>query len=172
MQSDAELVKAALDGRREAYDQLVRRHERALLAAAGHVLGDLQQAEDAVQEALVIAYRKLASLRRPGRFGPWALRITRREALRLARRRERSATAIELDEPADHRQDGRIDPDTRHVLAAVMALSAPQRQAVLLRYFGGHSLGEIAAMTGAAVGTVKSRLARAKRRLRETLKED
>ena len=171
MQPDAELVKAVLAGRREAYDQLVRRHERALLAAAGYVLGDLQQAEDAVQEALVIGYCRLGSLRRPARFGAWVLRIVRREALRLARRRGRNAGPIELDQAADYRQDGRIDRDTRQVLAAVMELSPPQRQVVLLRYFGGHSLGEIGKMTGAALGTVKSRLARAMRRLRETLKE-
>lgn len=171
MQNDAELVRAVLAGRQEAYAELVRRHERALLAATGEILGDLHAAKDAAQEAFVTAYEVLRSLRKPAAFGPWVLQIARRHALKMARRQARTVPLTDASEPAWEQQDGRIDEQTQQVLSAVMKLPEKHRQVVLLRYFGPHSIAAIAEMTGQPVGTVKSQLSRASARLRERLKD-
>ena len=171
MERDSDLVRAVLAGRREAFAELVRRHERALLAQAGTILGDLTRAQDASQEALTIAFRRLNSLRKPEAFGAWATRIARNVALRMARRDGRIRRLTDRAELADGSSDGHLDELTRNVLRAVEQLPGKQRQVIRLKYFAGHSAKEIAQMTGQAVGTVHSQLSRAVSRLRERLKE-
>ncbi len=171
MQHDAELVAAVLDGQREAYAELVHRYDRTLLAAAGQILGNVHDAEDAVQEALVTAYQNLTALRTPAAFGAWALRIARRTALRMLRERSRMMGLMDAHQVASRRSDGRLDEETQQVLTAVMKLPERHRQVVLLRFFAKHSVREVAEMTGQAIGTVKSQLSRGVRRLRERLKE-
>ena len=171
MRSDAELVKAVLAGSREAYAELVQRHQRALLAAAGAILGEVHLTQDAVQDAFVTAYQHLPALRRPEAFGAWVLRIARTRALHIARRRKRTVLPGGRFDPPNPDRDSRIDPRTDRVLSAVMRLPKKQRHVVLLRFFAGHSLREIAEMTGDRLGTVKSQLSRATKRLREWMGE-
>jgi len=172
VETDGNLVRSVLSGRREAYAELVRRHERALVATAGAVLGDLEAAQEAAQEAFVAAYQRLASLRRAEAFGAWTAKIARRTAVRMARERARSRPLEGVPEAVDRAPtDGELDARVRRVLRAVERLPVRQRQAALLRYFGGHRVGEIAAMTGQPVGTVKSHLSRATARLRDWLAE-
>ena len=171
MSSDAELVVAVLRGERESYAELVRRHERSLMAVAGSILGDLHRTQDAVQETFVTGYQQLGCLRRPEVFGAWARQIARTTALKMVRSAGRTVSLNEGSEPACEHLDGRIDDRTDRVLAAVMKLPGKQRQVVLLRYFDGHALGTIAEMTDQPIGTVKSQLSRAAARLRERLKD-
>src|SRR5687767_4966777 len=93
--SDADLVAAALAGRRSAFAELARRYERSVVAAALGALRDYHAAQDVAQDALLTAYRKLASLRDPAAFGPWLLRIADRAARRKARsaRRQRGGAS-------------------------------------------------------------------------------
>src|SRR3954451_7677694 len=117
MQTDAEIVRAVLSGDREACAALVARHERAVWATAWRVLRDDHAAADAGQEAFLRAFHRLGDLRRPEDFGVWLLRIARREAIRLARRRardpRRSLDEAGVDPPQDRdRADG---PATRVV---------------------------------------------------------
>lgn len=82
-QSDSELVKAVLNGDRDAYGCLFERHERSVQAVALAVLGDYHAAQDAVQESFVTAFKKMGALRKGSSFGPWVRRIARREAIRM-----------------------------------------------------------------------------------------
>jgi len=164
------LVGAVLAGDRSAFALLVSRYKGAVRATALSVLGDHHAAEDIEQEAFVAAYRKLATLRSARKFGPWVLQITRRLALNAARRRPTTITLDEQAEPAAP-GDGQLEADLQPVLAAVMKLPEPERQAVMLRYFGGHSVQEMADMTSRSVGTVTKQLWRARQRLRRWIEE-
>jgi RNA polymerase sigma-70 factor (ECF subfamily) len=172
MLKDADSVRRVLGGDREAYAELVQRHERAVLAAAWAILGNQHDAQDACQDAFVIAFQKLSSLRNADLFGAWVLKIARRTAVTL-RRQRRKTLPLEANDPEAvcRTGDGGTDDRTQLLLAAVMQLPARQRQAILLKYCGGHGADAIAEMTGQPAGTVRSLLSRATARLRERLKE-
>ena len=86
MESDAALVEQVMKGQREAYSRLVKRYERAAKATARSIVKDHHRAEDIAQVAFVGAFQKLAMLRRPGAFGPWLMKIVRRESISWLRR--------------------------------------------------------------------------------------
>ncbi len=170
MQADTELVKAVLGGERSAFAELVRRYERAVRGVALSVLGDSHAAEDVAQDCFVIAYEKLAELRKPEAFGYWVLKIARREAISRSRSRVKMASLEESKIAAAKDRDGQLDEDLQEVLAAVMKLPGHERQVVMLKYFNGRSTRQIAQMTGRAIGTVSKQLSRAHKRLRRILK--
>jgi RNA polymerase sigma-70 factor (ECF subfamily) len=176
---DATVVRAVLDGDREAFRILVDRELSGVVRAAERLLGDRQEAEDVAQEAFVIAYRSLASWRAQGTFGAWIARIAVRLAVRRAARRRVVPWA--RPRPVDDEEDrtpavpgGPNDPEwiavrgeqARDVRRAVAALDEPYREVVALRFFADRSLDEIAAMTGRPLGTVKTHLRRGLLRLR------
>jgi RNA polymerase sigma-70 factor (ECF subfamily) len=166
MQPDSQLVPAALEGNQAAFAELVGRYQRAARAAAFHLLGDHHAAEDAAQEAFVAAYQKLSDLKEASRFGPWLLTIVRHKAERIGRARRSN---VPLDHATDvaGREVRKLDDEAEHLLAAVMGLPERERQLVMLRHFGGHSVAEIAAMLARPVGTVTKQLSRCYCRLRE-----
>jgi RNA polymerase sigma-70 factor (ECF subfamily) len=174
MKADAEIVRAVLRGDRGAFAALVARHERAVWATAWRVLRDDHAAADAGQEAFLRAFQKLGHLRHPERFGIWLLRIARREAIRLARRRahdpSRSLDEAGTDPPrGQDRADGpatRLSADAEELLAAVAMLPEHERLVIVLRYFDGRSVAEVAAALGRPVGTVTKQLSRALERLK------
>jgi len=171
VQSDAELVRTVLDGQRETYSVLVKRHERAVRATAAGVLKDHHAAQDAAQEAFVAAYRKLGRLRRPAAFGPWVLKIARREAIRMAKKRRAFYPLDPQTERAETGSDGQLSEASRELLEAVMRLPKHERVAVMLRYFDGHDVNRIAEITARPVGTVTKQLSRARARLRKWIQE-
>ena len=171
MRSDSELVRQALAGRHDAYGELVRRYERAVFAAAGAILRDWHDVQDAAQEAFLLAYRRLGQLRDKGLFGQWVVRIARTQALTLLRKARR---AVSLEETVGEVADvtnHKVDARTGELLQAVMKLPTAQQQAVLMRFFGGHSVGEIAEITAQPVGSVTSQLSRAYQNLRTLIGE-
>lgn len=169
-QSDAELVGLVLDGDSAAFAQLVRRYEAPVQAVSVNILGNRDAADDAAQETFIKAYEKLGSLRRPAAFGPWLLKIAGRSALD-ATRRSHKAEPLErfahIPAPGD---DGQLDSAKQELLAVVLKLPKAQRQVVMLRYFGAHSVRETADAVGRSVGTVTKQLSRAHERLRNMLK--
>ena len=171
-QSDSKLVKAVLNGNRDAYSCLFERHERSVQAVALAVLGDYHAVQDAVQESFVTAYRKLGGLRKGSSFGPWIRQIARREAIRIGRSmlQGKDANKSVMDANATS-NDGRIDESNRRLLDAVMRLPKHERVVIMLRYFDGHSVKIISEMTGRQVGTVTMQLSRAHARLHKWLKE-
>ena len=171
MQSDGELVQAVLDGHCEAFAPLVTRHRRAACAAAARVIGDLHDAEDAAQEAFMVAYQRLGTLRKASAFGSWVVRIAHRQAMDMVRKNKKESSA-QLEPGAYHDEhDGRLDEVSQRLLAAVMALPDHERAPVILRSWEDYSLQEIAEMTGCSVGTVSKQLTRAYARLRRQLKD-
>src|SRR3990170_3109777 len=87
MTDEQAIVRAVLDGDRDAFRVLVEHESAAVIRACHRVLGDLGEAEDVAQEAFVIAYRSLASWRADGPFGAWLARIAVRLAIRQSTRR-------------------------------------------------------------------------------------
>jgi RNA polymerase sigma-70 factor (ECF subfamily) len=173
------IVDRVLSGDREAFRALVEREGPGIVRACHRVLADLDEAEDAAQEAFVTAFGALPTWRRDGTFGAWLTRIAVRIALRRAQRRKPVAWIDPANPGTVADFPGGIDPaaaalraerdsSVRHALAG---LAEPYRETVSLRYFGELSLAEIAELTGRPLGTVKTHLHRGLLRLRTSLEE-
>lgn len=174
--TDVELVFAARRGDAGALGLLLHRHRPALLAVAVSLLGYGPDAEDAVQEASLVALRRIDDLRDPNAAGPW-LREVVRNACRMQSR-------VNAPVPAG---DGlaalpSTEPDPQELLErsalrdwvwhAIGELSAPLRLVVMLRYFTTvTAYQDIAEACGVPVGTVRSRLSEARRRLARGLQD-
>ncbi|MGH9023595.1 MAG: RNA polymerase sigma factor [Acidimicrobiia bacterium] len=169
---DVEAVERARAGDLDAFEALVVRHQAVAIRVAYAIAG--AEAEDVVQEAFVKAHGALARFRPGAPFRPWLLRIVANEA-RNHRRSERRRTGLALrlaEEPA-------LAPSSEEIVlgrarrAAVVAglsrLSERDRLVLAYRYFAGLSEVEMAAALSCRPGTVKSRLARALRRLEGAL---
>ncbi len=169
--SDAELVKEVLDGSKDAFAELVRRYQRPAKATALHILGHYHSAEDAAQEAFVRAYRQLSRLSKPDAFGPWLLKIVHRCALDMADKKRPDVSLDAAGQLPAHQGNGRLDADKEQLLKLVMQLGKSEQQVVLLRYFGGHTVSQIAEIAGRSVGTVTKQLSRAHHHLRNQIKD-
>jgi len=177
VQSDAEIVSAVLNGYKDAFAVLVKRYERPVRAVAMNVLGDYHSTADVSQDAFVKAYRELPRLRKPAAFGPWLMKIAHRYALDLVRQRGREVHLKAGFAAATANPGGQLDEPMGlylirgTLLAAVVKLPKPQKQVVMLRYFTGHNVKDVAQIVGRGVGTVTKQLSRAHERLRKTLSE-
>ena len=174
---DEELVAAAKRGERDAYEEIVRRHQNIAFRTAWVITGSAADAEEAAQDAFVKAWRALPRFRAGEPLRPWLLTIVANEArnrVRAAGRRERLTLRV-----AEERRPGGAVPSPEaplldferrdELLAAVAALPEHDRQAIACRYFLELSEEETAAALGCPRGTVKSRLSRALDRLRERI---
>lgn len=166
--SDQELVERCRTGRTEDFAELVRRHERPLLAFLNHRLGEPVRAREAAQEAFVRAWTGLRRLEKPGAFLGWLLGIAARIVLEVRRQGRQPCLGPEaLDElPAPAAAPPGGDDDLE---MAIADLPEGQRQVILLRYFDGLSCQEVAERQGTPLGTVTKTLSRAYAALRERL---
>lgn len=165
--SDGDLVRLARAGDMQGFEKLVRRYQGLVVARAFAVLHDRAEAEDAAQETFVRAFRFLGQLRDPDSFVPWLLQAVVNVAKRAASRRAaRQHLPLQDSDLADRRE--------RHaeVLEAVAALPESYQQVVHLHYSQGFSCAEIARLLGLRIGSVTSRLTRARQMLRKILTED
>jgi len=170
---DDYLVLLAQGGSREAFDRLVARWTPKLLAFAARALGATEVAKDVVQDTWESAVRGLSRLDDPARFRPWIYAIAARkcaDALRGKYRTARIAESAEAMSPEAANAEGENN-DRLDVAAAMKRLPPEQRVAVSLFFGEELSVAEIAAITGAPEGTVKSRLFAARKALRDTLGE-
>jgi RNA polymerase sigma-70 factor (ECF subfamily) len=171
---DRDLVEAARRGSREAYADLIRARGDRLFAIAQRILRDVDRTEDAVQDALVIAWRDLPGLRDPDRFDAWLHRLVVRSCVREAMRRRRFVAnlhVLPVDLPAS--ADELLSVADRDQLERGFRRLDPQQRALLvLRYFAGFEPAEIAAILGIPAGTVRSRLHHAHRAMRAALDAD
>ena len=168
------LVERARRGDHDAFTELARGAATPLDRAARLILRDPELARDAVQEALIRAWRDLPGLRDPDRFDAWLRRLTVNACLDLARRRRRRVIEVELDSI-----DGPIVGDSagdlgdREVVdAAMRRLDEPSRAIVVLHYYLGLPLTDVGATLGVPTGTVKSRLHRALGEMRAAVEAD
>jgi RNA polymerase sigma factor (sigma-70 family) len=173
MTGDVELVHAAQAGDAAALGTLLESHQARLYATALAILRDRNQAQDAVQEAFLVALLRLHELRDPNAVGAWLHSVVRNACLmRLRAHRELPG---EIPESAvGHRRE--VDEALEQlalrdwVWTALEALPDDLRATVMLRYFCGHAAyTEIAAVLDIPLGTVRSRLNQAKRRLTDAL---
>ena len=169
MRTDAELVRAVIDGEREAFAVLVKRYEKPVVVVALNILGDRHLAADVSQEAFVKAYEHLAGLRRPQVFGSWLMKITRRCAIRLARRRPSEIRLEQGMAEGIEDCDGRLDESKQRLLSAIVKLPKSEKQVVMLRYFSDNTVNDVARILDRSVGTVTKQLSRARVRLRNIL---
>ncbi|MCE5266773.1 MAG: sigma-70 family RNA polymerase sigma factor [Planctomycetaceae bacterium] len=179
MSDDAQLIDEALAGKSESFGQLVLKYQDRLFNTIFHVVGHVEDARDIVQEALVQAFLKLESFRRESAFYTWLYRIAFNVAMNHRRRRRPPISMDRLREtnsmepvddddcPADalERKDRR-----REVRRAIGQLSEEYRAVVVLREIDGCCYETIAEVLDLPVGTVRSRLHRARIQLRDELK--
>jgi RNA polymerase sigma factor (sigma-70 family) len=169
--SDAELVAAARAGEGAALGVLIERHRAGMVGTAVGVLGHGAEAEDAVQEAIVVAIARFGEVREPGMVGGWLRAIVRNCCLMERRGRRVTVCAEGLEGGCADAEEVLEGHALREwVCRALDSLSEPLQLTVLLRYFTDvTSYQEIAAFSGVPVGTVRSRLAEGKRKLAEML---
>ncbi|MCI8699702.1 MAG: RNA polymerase sigma factor [Oscillospiraceae bacterium] len=148
-------------------EELVDRHETALFRAALAILGDVQEAEDAVQDTFLRYLEKRPELRDGGHEKAWLLKVTANRCKSILRTRRRRPTVELLDIYPVPEEEG-----SRELMEAILALPANQRSAVHLHYYEGYTSEEIGAILGQRPGTVRSHLSRAREALRRYLLED
>ena len=167
--SDAELLRAHAEGDPRAFEELVRRHRDRLWAVALRTMREPEEAADALQDALISAYRAAASFRAESAVTTWLHRIVVNASLDRIRRRQVRPTVPLLEdgpsEPAD-RRDRMAERDTALAIEGALGqLAVEQRAAITLVDIEGYSVADTAQILGVAEGTVKSRCARGRARL-------
>ena len=167
--SDAALVAAVGNGRREAYEELIRRYAGAIAAACRSKLGPRGPVDDMVQETFLRGYRAIATLDEPDRVGSWLYGIAVRTCLDWLKDKERTEVSFDAvgERPARAEPDD-CDREAR-MLAEVHALPEIYREAILLFYYQKQSYQEMARMMGVSAAAVNARLTKARATLRERL---
>jgi RNA polymerase sigma-70 factor (ECF subfamily) len=172
---DAEVVREVLAGSQEAFGELVARYKDAVFGVAFHRLGDFEEARDVAQDAFVKAYLSLSKLRDGDAFAHWLYRIADGTAVDAMRRRRGELSLENPDSldanrllPSPARDDALVAGQVREALAQ---LPEPDRLAVVLHYVNGYSHAEVAQFLGTTPGAVKTRVSRAKAKLRKEMAE-
>jgi len=168
------LVERAMRGDDVAFTELIDLDGDRCYAIAYRILRDAERAQDAVQQAFLLAWRELPRLRDPERFGPWLHRLlvnACHEELRRQRRWSTRIRALPVDGPSE--PDTTVSVDDRDALDRAFARLTPEQRSVfVLHHHAGLALAEIADVVGVPVGTVKSRLHYATRTLRAAIVAD
>ncbi len=160
VEPDPQLVASARAGDLEAFSELVRRYQGHVWRLSFHLVRSETVADDVTQEALVRAYRFLPRYRGDSKFSTWLFSITRNcalDELRRAERRWRLAGRVERDVAASGDHSVRVE-----VREALGGLPVALREPVVLIDMFGASYAEVASMLGVPLGTVKSRVHRAR----------
>jgi RNA polymerase sigma-70 factor (ECF subfamily) len=181
---DAQLISQALAGQTAAFGQLVQKYQDRLYNTVVHVAGNAEDAKDVVQEAFVQAFLKLESFQGASAFYTWLYRIAFNVAATQRRRRGAMRTAEKAaiadgqvrgfdgaprsDAPGEHLEQEERCRQVRHAIAR---LPEEYRTVLVLREMEGYCYETIAEVLDLPVGTVRSRLHRARMQLREQLKE-
>ena len=184
--TEKDLIQKAKSGDQDAFGQLVLAHQNKVYTICVHMVTDREEAADLAQEAFLKAWRSLSTFQGESSFATWMHRLTTNvclDYLRKQTRRQNISTAVSLDdedsgwtEPADHSQDPQLQLEReerkRALARALGELPEHHRQTLIMREVSGMSYQEIADAMGADLGTIKSRIARARERLRKILLRD
>lgn len=177
MKTDVALIEATLQGDQRAFEELVRAYQNRVFGFVCHYLGDHQEAEDVVQETFVQAFRKLASFRRASSFHTWIYRIAFNLSATRRKRRSRQNSVDLQSSQANRVLDRAESPEQQltrqeravQVQAALAEMSEEYRTILVLREMNDCDYDAIAEILAIPVGTVRSRLHRARLELRERL---
>ena len=184
--TDRELVEQAKRGDQGAFEQLVLLNQNKVYALALRLVNDREEAADLAQEAFVKAWQGLASFQGESSFATWVYRLTTNlciDYLRKQKRREGVEPAVSLDdadngwaEPADRESDPQLllekSERGKALVRGLDMLPDWQRRVLVLRELSGLSYQEIGQTLDIDLGTVRSRIARARMALRKILQED
>jgi len=174
---DAVLVRDAKSGSAEAFNALVRRWERKVYSFLVYLTGRPEDAFDICQEVFFSGYRHLGQLKDPDKFPQWLFRIARNAARSHARHVHEAEISLDDLEPAEGSSPVRVGEAGRWgqgemkilVEKALAELSLEQREAIVLKFYQGFKLEEIAEIQGCPVGTAKTRVYSGFERLRKLI---
>ncbi|MEU2178250.1 RNA polymerase sigma factor [Nocardia sp. NPDC019219] len=167
---DEQLVTAAREGDVAAITALVSGSYPHVRRFAHTLCASAEDAEDAAQEALIILYRKIGTLRASGALASWMFRIVRNECLRQWRMVTRHFEPIPDSAVASAEEEAVRRLEARRVAAVIAALPADQRQVLIMRDVQGYSGRIVAHMLGSSVAAMKSRLHRARAAVQHELR--
>ena len=180
--TEQEMVRAAAGGDTEAFERLVRTYENKIYHLALRMCGSSEEASDIAQEAFLAAWRGLPSFRGEANFATWLYRLTSNAAIDYLRRQKKERGDMSLDDEdlgldavdtGPGPQDAAERTEVRTAVAAgLQQLSEGHRQVLVLREIQGLSYEEIADVLEVDLGTVKSRISRARTALRKILLEN
>lgn len=176
--NDVELIRLTLDGDETAFTELVKKYEKAVQVLVWRKIGDFHTAEEITQDIFLKVYQELRSLKRPQSFVSWLYVIASRHC--LAWQRKKRLPMLPFDETKSsryretiysqhlHEENQRISEETqREVVRKLLAkLPESERTVIMLHYFSDMSSSEIGKFLGVSANTIRSRLRRAKQRLR------
>ena len=179
--TDHELIDQTLAGKAEAFDVLIRRYQDRLVHSLKYVLGSQDDALEAAQQAFVSAWKNLAGFRGDAAFYSWLYRIAfnasrtarrqrRMDTLSLDRLRDRGHLVADLSSSAMPDHSVTSAERVQLVQQALQSIAEEYRQPLILREIDGMSYDEIATALGIPVGTVRSRIFRARQELTDRLK--
>jgi len=172
--SDETLVTLTLTGDADAYEELVKRYQTQVLIAANAIMHNTYLAEDAAQDAFVSAWMKLNILREPSKYGTWVCRIAQNCARNMLIRM-REYISFDLLENTEHDNAEEVDgalissEEYRELHDSIERLPQKIRTVIILHYFEGLSIAQIAARMKISEGTVKWQLHNGRQKLRKEL---
>ena len=178
---DLRLIDATLAGNNEAFGELVERYQDRLYGTLVHMLGSMHDARDVAQEAFLSAFEKLGTFRREASFYSWLFRIAYNAAVTSRRKMQRHSGSLDQkientgDEPIDSNRE--TDPghqldtaeNVQQVRTALNQLTEEYRDVIVLKEIEGMRYEEIATVLNCPIGTVRSRIHRARIELKEKL---
>ena len=167
----ASTVALAGAGDEAAFAQLVATYHADVARVAFVACGDRELAEDAVQSAWLVAWKKLHSLRDPDRVRPWLLSVTTNEARQLLRRRHGPVVEIDATLPGDAREDPSTGIERVDLRRALAHLSPDDRALLAMRYVVDLGSDELGTALGTSPSTARTRLSRVVDRLRKELRD-
>ena len=163
------LIQKSQRGDMDAFEQLLLRYEKKVYTIAYKYMGNAEDASDLAQEALIKAYQSIGTFRGESSFGTWIGRITANKCLELVEGSVQKEIVSERDTPEQHT----IRQETVHyVQQKLQQMKEEYRMVLVLRELEGHSYEDIADMLNCSLGTVKSRISRARNYLKELVLAD
>ena len=177
--NDVELIQQSLAGDQSAFAQLVKKYQKPVHALAWRKIGDFHIAEEITQDIFLQVYKKLATLQDPHRFEGWLYRIASRQCHAWLRKKHKQTQSLEETDPeliekmtysqyiAEEQAKAATDAQRSIVHKLLSRLRESERTVVTLHYFGEMTCEEISRFLGVSASTVKSRLRRARLRLKK-----
>jgi RNA polymerase sigma factor (sigma-70 family) len=169
IESERELVEAAIGGNIESFGKLCRRYYATMVAVAYAILSDHQLAEDAAQESFTRALVNLKNLKKRSRFAPWLAAICRNVAKDMVKAKAKQNSTEDISKVVQKNND---DENRRMIRLAIEHLPVPSKELIVLRYYNSLSYEQISSVLGISQAAINGRLLRAKRKMANYLRKN